>query len=166
MKHGTTKTLRVGCILLAIFFLFCAFALLPQQVQAVNANTVTATVTVGSGPSGVAVTPNGAYAYVANYASGSVSVLSTATNTVTATVTVVSKPTGSICTCLSGDLAVTPNGGYAYVANSGGTTVSVITMATNTVTATVTVGSEPVGVAVTPNGAYAYVTNYGSKSVL
>ena len=77
MKHGTTKTLRVGCILLAIFFLFCAFALLPQPVQA--ANTVTATVTVGSEPGGVAVTPNGAYAYVTNLGSNSVSVISTAT---------------------------------------------------------------------------------------
>ena len=163
MKHGTTKTLRVGCILLAIFFLFCAFALLPQPVHA--ANTVTATVPVGSEPGGVAVTPNGAYAYVANYENNTASVISTATNTVTATATVGSKPTGSLCTVLSADLALTPNGAYAYVTNSGGTTVSVIDTSTNAVTATVTVGSEPVGVAVTPNGAYAYVTNYGSKSV-
>ena len=106
MKHGTTKTLRVGCILLVLFFLFCAFALLPQPVQA---QTVTATVPVGSDPDGVAVTPNGAYAYVANdFGSGSVSVISTATNTVTATITVGNEPDG---------VAVTPNGEYAYVTN-------------------------------------------------
>ena len=51
-------------------------------------NTVTATVTVGSNPWGVAVTPNGAYAYVTNEGSDTVSVISTATNTVTATITV------------------------------------------------------------------------------
>jgi hypothetical protein len=34
-----------------------------------------------------------------------------------------------------------------------------------TVTATVTVGSSPIGVAITPDGAYAYVTNYGSNNV-
>ena len=34
-----------------------------------------------------------------------------------------------------------------------------ISTATNTVIATITVGSNPYGVAVTPNGAYAYVTN-------
>ena len=34
-----------------------------------------------------------------------------------------------------------------------------IATATNTVTATVTVGSHPYGVAVTPNGLYVYVTN-------
>ncbi|MGA2522956.1 MAG: hypothetical protein ABSF65_02240 [Candidatus Bathyarchaeia archaeon] len=49
---------------------------------------------------GVAVTPNGAYAYVANYGSGSVSVISTATNTISATVTGFSEPWG---------VAVTPN---------------------------------------------------------
>ena len=155
MKHGTTKTLTVGCILLLISFLFCAFALLPQPVQATN--TVTATVPVGSEPIGVAVTPDGAYAYVTNYGSGYyVSVISTATNTVTATVTVGSGPYG---------VAVTPNGAYTYVTNNGGTTVSIISTATNTVTATVTVGSEPTCVAVTPNGAYAYVTNEVSGTV-
>ena len=64
------------------------------------------------------------------------------------------------------DVAVTPNGEYAYVTNdtvSG--SVSVISTATNTVTATVPVGSGPNSVAVAPNGEYAYVTNNGSGSV-
>ena len=62
-------------------------------------------------------------------------------------------------------MAVTPNGAYVYVTNEGSDTVSVISTATNTVTATVTVGSGPNGVAVTPNGAYAYITNGGSDTV-
>ena len=145
MKQGTTKTLRVGCILLVIFFL--SFTLL----QPIRAQTVTATVPVGSFPGGVAVTPDGAYTYVTNTGSNSVSVISTATNSVTTTVPVGSDsgPNG---------VAVTPNGAYAYVTNEVGS-VSVISTATNTVTASVTVGSEPYGVAVTPNGAYAYVAN-------
>ena len=64
MAKGITKTLRVGCVLLLISFLICAFVLLPQPVQAIN--TVTATVTGLNGPTGMAVTPNGAYVYVAN----------------------------------------------------------------------------------------------------
>ena len=56
-------------------------------------------------------------------------------------------------------VAITPDGAYAYVTNYTTYTVSVISTATNTVTATVTVGSDPYGVAVTPNGAYVYVTN-------
>ena len=49
------------------------------------------------------------------------SVINTDTNNVAATVTVGSKPTG---------VAVTPNGQYAYVTNSGGGTVSVISTVT------------------------------------
>src|SRR3989304_24158 len=49
----------------------------------------------------------------------------------------------------------------AYVTNSGTTTVSVIDTATNTVVATVAVGTNPLGVAITPDGARAYVTNSG-----
>jgi YVTN family beta-propeller protein len=44
-----------------------------------------------------------------------------------------------------------------YVTNAGSNTVSVIDPATNTVVATVPVGSGPAGVAVTPNGTFAYV---------
>jgi YVTN family beta-propeller protein len=122
MKHGAIKTLRVGCILLAIFFLFCAFTILPQPVQATN--TVTATVTSLSGPQGVAVTPNGEYAYVTNEGSGTVSVISTGSNTVRATINVGSAPSG---------VAVTPNGEYAYVTNIIDDSVSVINTSTNTV---------------------------------
>ena len=74
-KHQKTiKMLRVAGILAAILILSCVFALLPQSVRAV---TVTATVTVGANPFGVAVTPNGAYVYVANEGGNSVSVIDT-----------------------------------------------------------------------------------------
>ncbi len=119
-------------------------------------NTVTNTITVGSDPWGVAFSPNGAYAYVTNYYSGTVSVINTATNTVTNTITVGSSPVG---------VAIAPTGAYAYVTNYNSGTVSVINTATNTVTSTITVGSEPIGVAIAPTGAYAYVTNYGSNTV-
>ena len=49
-------------------------------------NNVTATVTVGNNPFGVAVTPDGTKVYVANRVSNNVSVIDTATNNVTATV--------------------------------------------------------------------------------
>ena len=60
------------------------------KVSVINTtdNTVAATVTVGTNPYGVAVTPDGSKVYVANAGSNSVSVISTATNAVTATVTV------------------------------------------------------------------------------
>jgi YVTN family beta-propeller protein len=51
------------------------------------------------------------------------------------------------------------------VANFGSTTVSVIATASNTVLATVGVGTSPYGVTVTPDGQHAYVANFGSNTV-
>jgi YVTN family beta-propeller protein len=138
--------------------------------------TVVATIPVPVGPSAtapgdsfpshVAITPDGAYAYVTlTGAAGlnSVGVISTAlaltdpTNAVVATVPVGANPYG---------LAITPDGAHAYVANAGSNNVSVIDTAlaltnpTNAVVATVFVaaGSAPYGVAISPDGRHAWVT--------
>jgi len=50
---------------------------------------------------------------------------------------------------------------HAYITNEGSSTVSVIDTATNTVIATIPVGSHPQGVAVTPDGSRVYVANEG-----
>ncbi|MFA7522924.1 MAG: YncE family protein [Halothiobacillaceae bacterium] len=57
---------------------------------------------------------------------------------------------------------------FAYITNGGDNTVSVIDTATNAVTATVAVGSQPDGVAVSPDGTRVYVANYidGTVSVI
>ena len=85
-------------------------------------NTVTATIAVGSGPWGVAVSPDGSKIYVGNlgqYPSygNTVSVIDSVTNTVVATISVGNGPYG---------IAVTPDGSKVYVANSIDGTVSVI----------------------------------------
>ena len=51
---------------------------------------------------------------------------------------------------------------HAYITNEGSSTVSVIDTATNTVIATIPVGSHPQGVAVTPDGSRVYVANQGA----
>jgi YVTN family beta-propeller protein len=54
---------------------------------------------------------------------------------------------------------------FAYVANSGDGTVSVIDTATNTVVGTpIPAGREPFGIAVTPDGRRAYVANRATMS--
>ena len=60
-------------------------------------------------------------------------------------------------------LAGTANAGEVYVANQVTSNVSVINP-TNTVIATITVGSAPVQVAVAPAG-QVYVTNYANNTV-
>jgi len=88
-------------------------------------------------------------------------------NTVIATIS----PFGWPC-----DVAVSPNGLYAYVANIGDSSVSVISTANNKIIEKINVGRNPSAVAVSPNGLYAYVacdryySNYamhnGSVSVI
>ena len=60
-------------------------------------------------------------------------------------------------------LAIT--GTSVYVANKNDGTVSVIDTASNTVIATVTVGSAPNALAITSNGASVYVANSGGHDV-
>jgi len=82
----------------------------------------TSSLTVGTGPYGVAVTPNGAYVYVVNFTTNNVKVIRTSDNTVTATITVGNGPFG---------VAVTPDGAYVYVANYTTNNVSVIRTSDN-----------------------------------
>ncbi|MBI3799016.1 MAG: YncE family protein [Deltaproteobacteria bacterium] len=109
-------------------------------------NTVVATVPVGGGPKGVAVTPDGKRVYVANQGSGTVSVIDTTTNSKIATVFVGGAPNG---------IAVHPSGKRVYVTNNALTVIETIT---NTVVTAIYVGSTPRGVAVHPDGTKVYVT--------
>jgi YVTN family beta-propeller protein len=62
-------------------------------------------------------------------------------------------------------VAVKPDGSKVYVANFLSNNVSVIDAATNTVTATIAVGSEPFGLGVTADGSKVYVANGASNNV-
>jgi YVTN family beta-propeller protein len=74
-------------------------------------------------------------AYITNSASGTVSVINTATNGIVGSpINVGDFPLG---------LAVTPDGSKVYVANFDGNTVSVIATATDTVLTTLPVGNGP-----------------------
>jgi len=119
-------------------------------------NTVVNTITVGTGPRGLAITPDGTEVYVANLGANTVSVIRVSDGVVTDTITVGSLPI---------ELAITPDGTEVYVTNSLATTVSVISTSSKSVTNTITVGTFPVGVAVTPDGSEVYVANQSSGTV-
>jgi len=55
--------------------------------------------------------------------------------------------------------------GFAYIANTASNTVSVISMVSKTVVATIPVGQSPIGVSVSPDGSLVYIANQGSGDI-
>ena len=146
---------KVSALMIVLVFLTASIILLlAQPVGATTNNATTATVPVGTEPSGIAVTSDSNFVYVANSVSGTVSVISAATNAVTATITVGGSPSN-----------VAINGTNVYVTNTGSNSVSVIDTTTNTVTATIMGFTGPSGLAITPDGKFLYVANSGSGTV-
>ena len=124
-------------------------------------------ISVGSSPSALAVSPITGQVYVANRSSNTISVISNTNNTysVVKTITVGSEPSS---------LAFTPDRSRLYAVNTGSATVSVIgTDPTNSSTynqlidanpnlsgiQSISVGSSPSSVVFTPDGSLAYVAN-------
>ncbi len=115
---------------------------------------------VGDRPRGIAISPNGQEAYVANAGDNTVSVININADpkTVVAIIEVGDEPQG---------IAFAPDGATAYVTNIKDNTVSVIDTATRTQTTTIAVGRSPqsIAVAVTPHGPRAYVPNFDDDTV-
>ncbi|HEV7773721.1 MAG TPA: PKD domain-containing protein [Conexibacter sp.] len=105
---------------------------------------------------GVAITPDGATAYVAGEGTNDVIPVDTATDTAGTPIPVGSMPR---------TIGITPDGSTAYVANYGSNTVTPIDTATNTAGAPIAVGLSPHGIAIAPDGATVYVTNLDSGSI-
>lgn len=113
-------------------------------------------VSVGSGPFSVAITPNGQFAYVVNQSAGTVSVINTTTQAVVPPPINVN---GGDCAPLLNQIAITPDGTQAYVADASECdTADVISTASNTRTTSVPVGSSPYGVAIGPAAATTFTT--------
>ena len=100
---------------------------------AVNTGTLVPTsITVGSGPISLCVLPNGLFVYVANSTSSNVSVINTGSNTVSATVGLTGGADG---------IAATPDSLAVWCAESNPTfLIEVITVASNTVTHSISTG--------------------------
>jgi YVTN family beta-propeller protein len=112
-----------------------------------DANRRLAELQVGTEPNGVALSPDGTRAYVANTVSGTVSVVSVNRGgraRVLTNIPVGTEPFG---------VAITPNGTRVYVSNKYSNNVSVIDTRTNRVIQTVGgVGTHPRGIAITNDG--------------
>jgi YVTN family beta-propeller protein len=109
-------------------------------------------------PVHAALIPNGSRLYVANNGEDTI----TANNTQSPTTL------GATVTLASGSQPVfvhTTENNNVYVANFGNNTVSVISTASNVVTANIPVDGQPIALAETPNAQKLYVANQGSGNM-
>ena len=160
-----TVALGAACLLLAGLTVPAAVttAQAGPSVQTRNGATPTTTyavirvIPVGTAPWGVAVDQDDDTVYVANSASGYVSVINGRTGQlVVATIPVGTYPTA---------VAIDQGDDTVYVANGGSNTVSVINGRTATAIPAISVGRAPAGVAVNQDDDTVYVTNYSDDSV-
>jgi YVTN family beta-propeller protein len=114
---------------------------------------VTTSITVGSRPYRIMISPDGARAYTTNLGEPSVSVVDLAANQTIATVAVPVEPTG---------LALSRDGALTFVASQPTGTLTVISNASNMVQATVKVADNVREVVVTPDGRRAYLSTLDS----
>lgn len=127
---------------------------------------VGSTITAGSVPQFIALTPNGSFAYVANSGDNTLGVYSIGTNgALTASGTPVSTGTGSN----PYSIAISPSGTFLYEANVLANNVNVFAInPTNgalTLVQTVTTGADPVTILINPAGTFAYVVNAVDNTV-
>jgi YVTN family beta-propeller protein len=142
-----------------------------NSVTVINGATqaVVSNLTVGTAPGALAINTQTNTIYVANNASYSGTTINVINGATATTAAIVS---GTTYTVGAGPLAmaVNPVTNTLYVANAGspttrGTTVSVIDLTTNTVSAPMSVGANPVAAVVNPATNEVYVANSGSNSV-
>jgi YVTN family beta-propeller protein len=114
-------------------------------------------VEAGDGPTSVAITPDGKYAYVTDVFGKSVSVIETGLRRNVATIEEVGgSPFG---------IAITPDGRYAYVTDSGSDEVAVISTQTKKLAKSIKVGDGPTGIGISPTGKFAYVADRADNQV-
>lgn len=111
---------------------------------------------VGPGPHGVAVAPNGRFAFVTSFESASVDVVDLAA---ARTIAAIAVDRGPVNVVLSAD------GSYAYVTNEVSGTLSVISTQERRVVGSIALGVRPHGLALSPDGRRLYVCNLGSDIV-
>ena len=134
----------------------------------VATNTLTATIPVGFPTGGVTVTPDGSLAYATSIVDGTVAVINTSTNSVVTTLTLTPLSGQGAAGCLIGPkFNATGTLGYFLQScqTSGAGSLTVLSIPSNTVVATVAVGTFPYDSAITPDGTRLYVVNTNDNTV-
>lgn len=135
-----------------------------DTVSVINLQTNTVQQTISdpsfNEPYTITINAEGTKAYVTNSNSTTITIIDIASRAVIGTIGGFDGPSGMV---------ISPNGKIAYVNNYGGpsgvgsgngTTVSIVSLITNTIIGTITVGLAPASLAITPDGAFVYTINY------
>lgn len=151
---------------------FCLMLLSVYVCVGAAPNTFLTYIEGFNGPSNLAITPNGLYAYIINSIGNSILVVDT--NDASPTFNTII-PAPDLIGAFNGpsSVAVTPDNGRAYVTNAGDDSVVIID--TDPTSPTYNQISSPAGlsgvfnssngIAIAPNGLYAYVINGGTNTV-
>jgi YVTN family beta-propeller protein len=109
-----------------------------------NGAVIGGPIPVGATPSGIAIAPNGVFAYAAALGANTVTPIATSTNATSPAIGGFNAPAG---------VAIAPDSAQGYVANSGAgaNNVSSFSTATNAITGAIATGATPTGLAIVPN---------------
>src|SRR5262249_5607348 len=118
---------------------------------------------------GVAFSPDGTHAYASAGGNNKIRVYDVAgqhlTETTPIVLPVLTGPNGKPINLYPAGLSISPDGHTLYVADNLGDRMSVIDLATSTVTATIAVGHNPFTTLVSKDGKTVYVSNWGDTTI-
>lgn len=123
-------------------------------------NSVLATLSSDPDPSGIGVTPNGAWALMTNLLSVRMAVLDTASNTMRPRITLL----GERFTGGFGRIAALPDNNTAWVANQANEVLAIVRLDTSQVVGR-DIDMRPVDIALSPDGSLAYVAGCKQECV-
>lgn len=136
----------------------------------IGSKTPLAPIPVGLSPQGIAVSPDGSTIYVVNAGSGTVTPISTSNNVPRTPITVdpTRSPTTPQPTTTVAQIAITPDGLFAYVTSPGTGKVSVVNLWSSTKVTEVALplAFDPTSVAVTPDGKTVYVSSQTDNAII
>src|SRR5262249_54728936 len=132
------------------------------KASVANPHVLPATIPVGRHPESVVVAPNGSYAYVANSAENSISMINTTTATSASPI--------KVAAGMPQFVTFTPDGKHAYVrihteGMPAAQDVAIVDTTTNTVTGIIPTSRHPFNLAVTPHGDYVYVPDHDDPAL-
>jgi YVTN family beta-propeller protein len=136
----------------------------------VATGAVVTTIPVGFASGWISITPDGAFVYASSAFDGRVAVINTSTNTLSTTLTLTAPAGQPAVGCVTGP-TFNPEGTLGYFAllcsgnTPNGNTIDVLSIPSNALVATITVGTGPFQTVITPDGSRLYVANAVSNSI-